>query len=85
MIVDINKYIINKKFIQEWFLENGEEMGLSVSIMANSTMVPCVVCAFWIGEAAGWPTEMKSKIERLVKFYGYTEIIGVPDTCPYVF
>lgn len=84
MIVDVDKYIINRKFVQEWFLDHGKEIGigLSISIMANATMCPCIVCAVWIGEVTNWPEEILVTIDRLKKFYNYSEIINKPEGCP---
>jgi hypothetical protein len=84
MIVDLNKYTVNKKPIQDWYRNNKDNapIGLMVSSMAVSTMCPCIVVAFYIGEVSGWPQEILESIERLTKFYDYTEVIGKPESYP---
>lgn len=84
MVVDINTYSINKAFIQEWFLKNrnGESIGTIISLLACSTMCPCIVVAYWIGEVSNWHPDALLSIERLTEFYGYTEILNKPPGAP---
>jgi hypothetical protein len=83
MRISVTDYHLNKKAAQDWFLKNGEgNFNNSVSIIACSSMVPCIVVAFWLGEVAGWNEEVLAKINMLTKFYGYTYIEGIPDSYP---
>lgn len=83
MIVDINKYSINEKIVKKWYVEHGEgNPSAAVSILANSTMVPCIVIAYWIGDGFGWTHDVLTTIQRLKKFYGYTHILGLPESTP---
>lgn len=83
MIIDVNKYSINEKVVKEWYLENGDNKpGIAISIMANATMVPCIVVAYWIGDVSGWPPEVIKSIHALMKFYGYTQVLNIPANSP---
>ena len=83
MKINIDDYKNSKAFIQDWYLKNGEgKIRQTVSIMGPSTMVPCLVVAYWLGEITNWDNEALEAIEALTKFYGYTEIIGIPDSYP---
>jgi hypothetical protein len=82
MIVDLNRYKVQKDIIQRWYLKDGGDPSKLLAPIANSTMVPCIVIAFYIGEVDGWSPEIRRSIDSLTKFYGYTEIQGKPDNCP---
>jgi hypothetical protein len=84
MIIDIARYNINKPFVQGWYLKNKgkDSIGHVISSLACSTMCPCIVIAFWIGEITDWHPEALAAIERLTKFYGYKEIVNKPKGCP---
>lgn len=83
MIVDIDKYKANKEFIQRWFLQHGtEDVIYSIASMAVATMVPVIVVAYYIGEAAGWPQEVVDHIKVLKVFYGYSEVCNRPINSP---
>ena len=83
MRIDVNFYIINKPFVQKWFIDQGT-LGPAEgsSIMACALHVPVIVCNLWIGEVSGWKEETLDTIENLIKFYGYTQIDNVPDGYP---
>jgi hypothetical protein len=81
--INIDDYKNSKAFIQDWFLKNGEgKITETVSIMGPSTMVPCIVIAFWIGEVTNWDKEALESIQTLTEFYDYTEILNIPDSYP---
>lgn len=82
MRIDLDKYSINKEFIQRWYLESGEPTGYAVAMMAQATLVPCIVVAYYIGEVSGWTPELLRHIEVLKTFYGYTEIVNKPAGAP---
>jgi hypothetical protein len=83
MRVDLGAYRVNRAFIQKWFLEQSTVgPAISAVIMASSLHVPAIVANFYIGEVNKWDQETLEAIERLVKFYGYTEIIGIPEGFP---
>lgn len=83
MTIDLSRYDINKKFIQNWFLTQGKgSVHNSVPILACSLLVPCIVVAFYIGEIDGWSPEILRKIEVLKDFYGYKEITNKPESYP---
>lgn len=84
MQVNIDSYKLNKAFVSKWYEKNKRDYSPSqaVSILSVSTMVPCIVIAYWIGEITGWPQEILHTIEVLMKFYGYTEILNKPEGAP---
>ena len=83
MKINLNHYIVGKVFIQEWFLRKAkDEPGYAVSLLAVSTHTPAVVVAFFISEVDNWSPETIKIIDDLTKFYGYKEIIGVPEGYP---
>lgn len=84
MQVDIDTYKLNKQFVSRWYEKNKFDYspGQSVSVLSVSTMVPCIVIAYWIGDITGWPPEIIVTIKGLVKFYGYTEILNKPAGAP---
>jgi hypothetical protein len=47
-----------------------------VTEIAISTHCPCIVIAHYVGELYGFTDEVNDVIDRLTKFYGYTEIRG---------
>jgi hypothetical protein len=81
--VDISNYDSTKKEIQAWFLRQ-ESRGVveCISLIAVSTHVPAIACAFYIGEVAGWPPEVMSNIQTLIKTYSYKNLKGVPESYP---
>lgn len=84
MKLDIATYSINRTFVQNWYLKNKDKdsPGHAISSLACSTMCPCIVIAYWIGEITDWCPEVLEAIDRLTKFYGYTEILNKPEGCP---
>ena len=82
MKVDLEKYIVNRDFVQRFYRKNKEMYGLggSISLCATSTGCACVVVAFYLGEDIGFIPELIEIIKRLTKFYGYTEFIGAPES-----
>lgn len=83
MKINLDHYKLSKKFIQEWFLlKSRDNPEYAVSLLSISTHVPCIVVAFYIGEINGWTKEILDIIERLIIFYKYTEILGIPDEFP---
>jgi hypothetical protein len=84
MRIDIDSYKLNKWFVRQWWEKNKREYtpGKAVSTLAVSTMVPCVVIAYWIGELTEWPPEMVVHVKTLMDFYGYTKILNKPPGSP---
>ena len=83
MRIDLNTYKVNKKFIQDKYLEQPDcDIGTLISTLACGTMCPCIVVAYWIGEISGWHQDAVDAIKRLTKFYGYKEIVNKPDGSP---
>lgn len=84
MRVDLNTYAaVNKEFVRAKYLEDpDQDLGKLVSILACSTMVPCIVVAYWLGEFSNWKPEVVDSINRLTKFYGYDTILGKPKGAP---
>lgn len=83
MIVDLERYSLSKKLVQDWFLSQKiKDINSAVPILACSTLIPCIVIAFYIGEVDGWSPEILRKIKVLTEFYGYKEIINKPAGYP---
>ena len=84
MRLSIDSYKLNKPFVHQWYEKHKVDYtpSQSVSILAVSTMVPCIVIAYWIGEITNWPPEIIRSIESLMLFYGYTEILDKPPGAP---
>lgn len=73
-----------KKFVQGWISKKPrEEWVAAISVMADPLSVPCIVMAFWIGELADWPDDVREAVTSLTKFYKYTEIRNKPLGCPW--
>lgn len=84
MIVDIDKYRIQKDFVRQKYLDAVGQYGMSymISSLAVSTMCPAIVIAYWVGEITNWDPEAVKSIENLIKFYGYTEVFNIPEGAP---
>lgn len=83
MTIDLNTYDANKKFIQDWAVTKGaNDPSAAIAMVASITFVPAIVCAYWIGEATGWPESVLHSIKVITDFYGYTEIVNKPQSCP---
>lgn len=75
MIAKLGKYRANVPFVINYLKNNqGKPIGGLISQIAVATMVPAVVIAHYVGELQGYTPEVKDSIERLVKFYGYTDV-----------
>lgn len=85
MIVDLNHYLVNKPFIQNWYAEHGKDNPREVvSLFAPATHCPVIVLAFYISESVGFIPELVLQIESLIKFYGYTQIKNQPENSPFL-
>lgn len=84
MNVDLDSYGTSKKLILSWLVDRDlSDVSNVISICSNFTYVPCIACAFFVGEFMGWPDSVLVTIQRLKNFYGYSEIKGIPASCPY--
>lgn len=83
MKIDLNSYEVNKKHIIYWYDNQGyKKPEDAVSTIATAYRVPCIVCAYWIGEHIGWPEYIVNNIKVLIKFYDYQEILNKPENSP---
>lgn len=83
MTVDIAKYEVNRKYVHRWYKDKGyKKPEEAVSTIAVAYGVPCIVCAYWIGEITDWPPYIIETIDNLIKFYGYTRILNKPHGSP---
>lgn len=85
MILDIAKYSsVNRTVVQEWYVKNKDHNTIvqTISIMACSTMCPCICVAYWLGEITEWHPDVIASIKMLTKFYGYTMILNKPEGAP---
>lgn len=83
MTVDIELYSLNKDFCIRWFKEKGHgDIKRCIGMLASMTFVPCIVVAYWLGEATDWHPDAVSSIKNLIDFYGYTNILNKPPGAP---
>ena len=82
MKVELNKYAVNKTFIQKFYRTNKElySLGSTISLCATGTGCPCIVVVFYLGEDIGFTPEILEAIDRFVEFYGYTEFLDAPES-----
>lgn len=85
MVIDLNKYAINRPFIQQQYdKEPTRDVVWTVSMWAACTHCPCIVLAFYIAEHIGYTKELVNTIDHLIKDYGYTEILNQLPGSPYL-
>lgn len=85
MKIDLNKYSINRPFIQDFYRKSTiKDVSYTVSMCSTSTHCPIIVLAIFLGEDIGYTPEIVSIVERLIKFYGYTEILGQKEGSPFL-
>lgn len=83
MTIDLDRYIVNKDFIQQYYCEHKEEnIVRMISKLSNITLCPCIVVAYWVGDASNWPQEVIDCIKRLKVFYRYDEVLNKPKGSP---
>lgn len=83
MTIDIERYSVQKKFIQDLYLSRYVgEPSRAIGHIASATMVPAIVVASYIGEIDGWSEELTKSIKTLQDFYGYTTIENKPAGFP---
>lgn len=83
MTIDIERYSINRKFIQDWYLVKGvDDPKRAIALLASMTSVPCIVVAYYIGEVSAWRPEVVQSIQTFIDFYGYTKIENKPEGAP---
>lgn len=84
MKIDLSDYEANKKYIQDFAISRGgDDPASQIGMVAGITSVPAIVCAYWIGEATGYPEKVKKSIKSITEFYGYTEILNKPADAPF--
>ena len=86
MIIDLDKYSINRKFIQETYANNRSRyrnIGEAISLFASSTHCPYICLALYLGETEGFTPELIRTIDTQISYYGYTEIHGQLPGSPY--
>jgi len=86
MRIDLNSYHLIRPFIKNWYKNNvNKDVSNAVSMIAASPpYYPCIAVAFILAEELGYTAELREIIERLIKFYRYTEIIGQSKDSPYI-
>ncbi len=83
MVIDIDKYSVNKDYAQSYWIDRGRgDLHYSIAMISSMTMVPCIVVAYWIGEKTGFTPEVIKAIQGYIDFYGYTEVQNKPEGAP---
>ena len=88
MKIDLNKYAINRSLVQGYYGKNKggfADIAKIIAVYASATHCPSVVLAFYLAEDLGYTPELRTVIDRLIAFYGYTEISGQSKDSPYLF
>lgn len=84
MRLDLNKYSINRGFIQNQY-RTGIEKDIEkvISIVGCAIHCPLIALAFYMAEQEGFTPPLVKMIDSLISFYGYTEILGQKEGSPY--
>ncbi len=84
MKLDLDKYRVNRKYIQEEYRRGNEKSVTKViSSIGAGIHCPLLALAFFLAETETYSPELVKMIDSLIKFYGYTEISGLPKDSPY--
>ena len=86
MILDLKKYAVNKRFIQDFYRQNkdnNESIGKSIAICSSAIHCPSLALCFYLAEDIGYVPDLIKVIETLISFYGYTQILGQQKDSPY--
>lgn len=84
MKIDLATYDANKKYIMDWAIQKGgNDPAGQIGMLSSITFVPVIACAYWIGEATGYPDKVQQSIKAIIDFYGYTEILNKPKDAPF--
>jgi hypothetical protein len=85
MRIDLNHFSVHRKPVQDWYRNNTHiEMKDAVSMWAYGTQCPCICIAFYLCEEFGYTEEMVKKINTLIKFYDYRQILGQKEGSPFL-
>lgn len=83
MQIDLSSYEASKKVIVSWLSSRkNRDLMYNISMASVITSCPCIVVAYFAGEAFGWTEELDTYIKSLIKFYGYTSIVNKPEGLP---
>jgi hypothetical protein len=80
MKINLNNYKNSLKAV-ELYLSSNKTMSISdkITVLAVSTHMPLIVCAYYVAKIEGFNKEIHDKINQLMSFYKYDEIIGVEE------
>jgi hypothetical protein len=86
MQLDLNKYRVNKLFILTQYQKTKDRYSISdiLSMASSTTHCPLLALNFYLSESIGYIPELIVIIDRLIAFYGYTEILGQSPDSPYL-
>lgn len=83
MKIDIGTYEASKYIVVNYVQGKGKsDPAYAIGMAASISYVPAIVCAYWIGEATGWPEAVVKSLISIRDFYGYTEILNKPPGSP---
>jgi hypothetical protein len=82
---DLNRFSpVVKDYVLSWARGKSiEDIAQGISYLADPNKVPVVVLCVWLGEHLGWPEILKRKYDIVIEFYGYKDIFGKPEGCPW--
>lgn len=80
MKINVMMYRANLSALRAYHQANSN-LSLSdlITNFSVSTHIPLIVCAFYMAKIKGMDEEISQKIETLMKFYKYDEIVGVEE------
>jgi hypothetical protein len=85
MRIDLNKYSVNREFIQkEYAKDKTKDITRVISSVGAGIHCPLIALCFYLAESEGFTPQLTKMINSLVKFYGYAQISGQPANSPYL-
>ena len=85
MTIDLNKYAINKKFIQDYHRQHPEiEIRFLIAMRATVIHCPNICLCFFLALDIGFTPELVETIQYLIKTYDYKKILGQPKNSPFL-
>lgn len=86
MTLDLDKYSVNREFIQkEYARDKNRDITWVISSIGAGIHCPLLALCFYLAETEGFTSQLIQMINSLIKFYGYTQVSGQPDDSPYLY
>lgn len=82
MRFDLNRFLVNKLFVQNYFKKNGGSPGYAVSLISATAGCPVIVLAFYLAEDIGFVPELVKTIQTQIN-RGY-RVENQPANSPFL-